>query len=130
MMNNSQTREKVSTRRDRPRSSPPAGQDPQPDDGDTAGAVELDDLFGTPALDDSSSGAEADSPGDVWGDPEAEPNVIPPLRFTAFPPERAAYTAAFIAAYKYPHALQLVMSGIRKGLKRGKKAAEAAGESR
>jgi len=66
-------------------------------------------------------------PADVWGDPEAEPVTIPPLRFTAFPPERILYAAAFLAAYKYPDALMLVMSGVRKGLERGQKAARRGG---
>jgi hypothetical protein len=68
--------------------------------------------------------------GDVWGNPEAEPRTIPELRFTAFPPERALYRAAFRAAYKYPDALMLVMNGVRKGLERGQKAARRGGGSR
>jgi hypothetical protein len=85
--------------------------------------VTYDDLFGTPALDKQ----EDTGPGDVWGDPDAEPVTIPSLRFTAFPPERILYAAAYRAAYKYPDALMLVMNGIRKGLERGQKAARRGG---
>jgi hypothetical protein len=87
------------------------------------------DLFNPPALDDSEGQAEA-NPADVWGDPEAEPPTIPNLRFTAYPPERVLYAAAFRAAYKYPDSLMLVMNGVRKGLERGQKAAERRGDNR
>jgi len=119
--------------------APTSGGDPPPSQGDGA-EVEVcyGDLFGTPALDDPEGQertgeipqSEKRTGADVWGDPEAEPVPIPPLRFTAFPPERVLYAAAFRAAYKYPDALMLVMSGVRKGLERGKKAAESRGESR
>jgi hypothetical protein len=85
-------------------------------------------LFGTPVLDDTGDdGTEADSAGDLWGEPEADVPAVPPLPFTAYPPERAAYEAAFRAAYRYPDAMLLVMRGVRKGLRRGKEAAEAGG---
>jgi hypothetical protein len=87
--------------------------------------VAYDDLFDTPALEDGEN-----SPADVWGTPEADPDTIPPLRFTAFPPEKELYEAAFRAAYRYPDSIMLVMRGMRKGLKRGKEAAERRGESR
>jgi len=108
-------------RPDRPRSNvPTSGDGAPPTDGDDAGAVSYDSLFGTPALVD-------DEPDDVWGDPKAEPPTIPPMSFTAYPPQKVLYKAAFRAAYKYPDALMLVMQGVRKGLKRGKKAAQEAG---
>ena len=122
----------TNTRRDRPPSTFPTSGDgaPASDTGDS-GRAAYEDLFGTPALEESTSGgAAADSPAHVWGNPEAEPDTIPNLRFTAYPPERAAYAAAFLAAYRYPDALQLVMSGIRKGLERGQKAARRAGGER
>jgi len=127
-MNNSQTREKVSTRH-KPRSNVPTSGDGAPgSDTGHGGRVSYDDFFGTPALE----GTKEDSdPADVWGDSEAEPDTIPPLPFTAYPPQRGLYRKAFRAAYKYPDALMLVMIGVRKGIKRGKEAAEeAGGESR
>jgi hypothetical protein len=88
--------------------------------------VAYEDLFGTPALEEQQDTGAAE----VWGDPDAEPITIPSLRFTAFPPERILYAAAYRAAYKYPDALMLVMNGIRKGLERGQKAAESRGDNR
>jgi len=92
----------------RRRSSPPAGQSPRSTDGEDAGAVERVNPF-------------------TLHSPDGEPPSIPPLRFTAQPPERAAYEAAFRAAWAFPHDLIHVMSGIRKGLERGQKAARRAG---
>jgi len=122
-------RSETQKRRDRARSRVPTSGDGAPaSDGDGTGRVTHDDLFGSPAL-DTEDGQE-DTPADVWGDPEAEPVQIPSLPFTAYPPERALYAAAYRAAYKYPDALMLVMNGVRKGLERGKKAAESRGDSR
>jgi len=113
-MNTTQKRDssETPTRRDRPRSTvPTSGGDPPDSDGDDDGAEECVTPF------------ELHSP-------DGDPPFIPPLRFTAQPPERAAYEAAFRAAWTFPHDLMQVMSGIRKGLERGKKAAESRGESR
>ena len=114
----------------RVRSGPDRGSPPR-SDGDNAGAeVCYSDLFSTPALDEANTEGEDTGPADVWGDPEAEPPTIPNLRFTAYPPERILYAAAFRAAYKYPDSLMLVMNGVRKGLERGQKAAERRGDNR
>jgi len=108
--------------------------------------TEYSDLFGTPAL-ESDPGTSADTHeragsqdrppeppnGEPVGDPSrardpfasnrGDPPAAPSLPFAAQPAEKALYHEAYRAAYKYPHALQLVMSGVRKGLKRGKEAA-------
>ena len=106
---------------DRARPRPTAGAESPPIDTDSGGAEAYDDLFGTPVLaGDSGDGNPFE--GDA-GDPPAAPS----LPFTAYPPKRELYEAAFRAAYKYPDALMLVMEGVRKGLKRGKEAAQRAG---
>ncbi|MCS3712115.1 hypothetical protein [Salinibacter ruber] len=114
-----------------------------PNDGDSAGAMDYEDLFGEPALD--SNQEQQESPGcpfegidhnpleHIEDDPDpfegdaGDPPAAPSLPFTAYPPKRELYEAAFRAAYKYPDALMLVMEGVRKGLKRGKEAAQRAG---
>jgi hypothetical protein len=106
------------SRRDKRRSAPPSGAQSPPIDTGDRGAEAYDDLFGTPALAGDPDPFEGDA-----GDPPAAPS----LPFTAYPPKRELYEAAFRAAYKYPDALMLVMEGVRKGLKRGKEAAQRAG---
>ncbi len=119
----------------RAQSSPQGRGTPLPSDGDSAGAMDYEDLFGEPALD--SDQEQQESPGcpfegiednpDPFEGGAGEPPAAPSLPFTAYPPKRELYEAAFRAAYKYPDALMLVMEGVRKGLKRGKEAAQRAG---
>ncbi|MCS4119614.1 hypothetical protein [Salinibacter ruber] len=136
-------REKVPKEPDRARPRPTSGAESPPIDTDSGGAEAYDEFFGTPALADDQE--EQESPGcpfegidhnpleHIEDDPDpfegdaGDPPAAPSLPFTAYPPKRELYEAAFRAAYKYPDALMLVMQGVRKGLKRGKEAAQRAG---
>lgn len=117
----SETELKEPDRQARSSSSPSEGTPPSGSTGDSTAEVDWDLIFSDPALEEVKDDTDPFE-GDA-GDPPAAPS----LPFTAYPPKRELYEAAFRAAYKYPDALMLVMEGVRKGLKRGKEAAQRAG---